>query len=317
MYDFDRDVIDALIKNKPGKGNVDKVKDEKYGEDYIPDQIVMVVDRSGSMGSIKEDAEGGINSFITDNQKEGKALFTMVEFDTNYDVLCYKIPLDQIDRYNLRPRGMTALNDAIGQAFADVDEGDKNDEHSKIGVIVTDGGENASKEWTKDAVFARIEKLKEKGWEFIFLAANQDAIETGSDYGFGKDTTLNFNDESVSSVYSAATAYSVSHRGGRGMDFGAKKMRASAAMDSFVESDEVLSSINTHKTSDSTDAQYVPSSVNITNIPSVDINNMTITEDDINAVLNETPVGFDKETLTGYVDELKVDLKKALAEEDK
>jgi len=245
MFNFeDKEIIDALIKNKPGVGNIDKPKDDNYK----PDQIVMVVDRSGSMGSIQEDAEGGINSFIDENKKEGSAIFTMVEFDTEYNVLCSNTPLEEIERYNLRPRGMTALMDAIGQAFADVDEGKKDDEHSKIAVIVTDGGENSSKEWTRGQIFKRIEELKEKGWEFIFLAANQDALESGGSYGFNADTTLNFNENSVQSVYSAASAYSVSHRSIRGRDLSMKKAMASNAMKSVVNDDTVLASINTHNT---------------------------------------------------------------------
>jgi hypothetical protein len=247
MFEFeDKEVIDALIKNKPGVGNINKPKDDNYK----PDQIVMVVDRSGSMNSIKEDAEGGINSFIDENKKEGSAIFTMVEFDNEYDVLCNKTPLEEIQRYNLRPRGATALMDAIGNAFADVDEGKKDDIHSKIGVIVTDGGENASKEWTRDQIFKRIEELKEKGWEFIFLAANQDALKSGGSYGFDAGTSLNFNENSVQSVYSAASAYSVSHRSARGMNLDMKKSMASDAMKSVVTEDEVLSSINTHNISE-------------------------------------------------------------------
>jgi hypothetical protein len=250
MQDFEKDVIDAIIKGKPGKGNVEKADPtDTITKELTPtDHIVMVVDRSGSMGSIREDAEGGVNGFIEENKKVGKAIFTMVEFDSEYDVIYDKADLQTVERYNLRPRGMTALMDAIGIAFSGAE--DVQIDGSKIAVIVTDGGENASQEWNKEKIFNRIDELKKKGWDFIFLAANQDALESGGGYGFDSGTTLNFDRNTVGDTYKVASAYAVSHRSMRGSGLKAKKAYASSVMDEMVANNESLSTINTHKSGD-------------------------------------------------------------------
>lgn len=234
MKDYEKDVIDSLIKNKPGEGNVERKEPAK--KDYI----VMVVDRSGSMMDIKTDSEGGINSFIKDQQDlEGKALFTMVEFDTEYDVVYEKVDINEVKKYVLHPRGMTAMRDAIGKALAEVD--DVQVDGAKMVVIVTDGHENASREWTKEQMLSRITKLKEKDWDFIFLAANQDALESGSDYGFDRKTTLNFTNDSVMEGYKAASVYALSRRAGR------TRSSAVADMDGVIHKSSKLSSVNLHK----------------------------------------------------------------------
>jgi hypothetical protein len=80
--------------------------------------ITLVVDRSGSMEQVREDAEGGVNSFIEQQAKEpGQALFTLVQFDTEYEFLHKGVPIAEVPQYELVPRGMTALLDAVGRAI--------------------------------------------------------------------------------------------------------------------------------------------------------------------------------------------------------
>jgi hypothetical protein len=150
--------------------------------------ITLVVDRSGSMEKVREDAEGGVNSFIEQQAKEpGEALLTLVQFDTEYEFLHKGVPITEVPKYQLVPRGMTALLDAVGRAINETGERlAKMDELDRPGlvifVVMTDGLENSSKEFSKSDVKAMIERQQEKyNWHFTFLGANQDAFaEAGS-----------------------------------------------------------------------------------------------------------------------------------------
>ena len=85
--------------------------------------ITLVVDRSGSMAQVREDAEGGVNTFITEQGKEpGEALLTLVQFDTEYEFLHKGVQIKQVPKYELVPRGMTALLDAVGKAINETGE---------------------------------------------------------------------------------------------------------------------------------------------------------------------------------------------------
>lgn len=159
------------------------------------DEIVCIVDRSGSMSSIRTDAAGGLNAFIEEQKGVGKAQLTIIEFDTTVDTVCDQVDINEAAEYELKPRGMTALLDAIGTVIGDPDKYET-DDGKTIVVIVTDGGENSSKEWTHDKITKLIEQRKEDGWEFLFLASNQDAIAVGSSYGFAAEDSVSFANNS-------------------------------------------------------------------------------------------------------------------------
>lgn len=170
----------------------------------VKDEIIIVVDRSGSMSSICEDAQGGINNFISEQKEvEGGANLTLVEFDTEYDVVHNRADIQSVSDYLLVPRGMTALNDAIGTAINTV----KDPEGKVIVVIVTDGGENSSREYTGSDVKDLIEAKTADGWEFVFLAANQDAIKTGGSLGIDAARSVNYvaDAEGAQFAYAAAS----------------------------------------------------------------------------------------------------------------
>ena len=126
--------------------------------------ITLVVDRSGSMEQIREDAEGGVNSFISQQAKEpGEALLTLVQFDTEYEFLHTGVPIQNVPRYELVPRGMTALLDAVGRAINETGERlAKMPQPDRPGlvifVVMTDGQENSSKEFNKSQVKEMIER---------------------------------------------------------------------------------------------------------------------------------------------------------------
>lgn len=153
-------------------------------------EIILVVDRSGSMASIQADASGGLNNFIKEQREmPGRANVTLVQFDTVYEKLLDNVPIQRVDKYKLEPRGATALLDAMGRTIIDVGTRlHHTPEHQRPGkvvmVIVTDGEENSSREFAKEKVFEMVRHQQEKyQWQFIFLAANQDAIQVAHTYG--------------------------------------------------------------------------------------------------------------------------------------
>ena len=169
------------------------------------DEIVCIVDRSGSMNSMRADAEGGLNSFIEEQKKVGDANLTIVEFDTDVDVVCDQVNINEAAPYVLKPRGMTALLDAIGMVIAEKEKY-TTDTGKTIVVVMTDGDENSSREWKRDKIFSLINERKEEGWEFMFLAAGQDAISVGQSYGFDANSTVSFADNGVGATHANAVA---------------------------------------------------------------------------------------------------------------
>jgi Mg-chelatase subunit ChlD len=163
-------------------------------------EIVMVVDRSGSMMDCCADAEGGINAFITEQKAvEGDANFTLVQFDTEYEFVHVGTPIKKVPQYVLRPRGYTALLDAVGRAISETGERlAKMDESERpatvIVVIVTDGEENSSKEFTLEKVREMITHQRENySWHFNFLGADDTAFAQASQMGISAQCAAVYN----------------------------------------------------------------------------------------------------------------------------
>ncbi len=160
--------------------------------------LVLVVDRSGSMETIREDMEGGIKALLADQADEpGRCLVTLAQFDSGYEVLYDGVPVAELDDYRLVPRGSTALLDAMGRTISTVSArlvGLPRDERpaNVIFAVVTDGLENASREWTRDAVMAAVKERIDAGWHFTFIGANQDAIREGERLGVSPDASMKF-----------------------------------------------------------------------------------------------------------------------------
>jgi Mg-chelatase subunit ChlD len=178
--------------------------------------ITLVVDRSGSMQERREDAEGGVNAFIQAQAKEPEeALLTLVQFDTEYEILHRGVPIDDVPDYRLEPRGMTALLDAVGRAINEtgirLEKMKKADRPGLvIFVITTDGLENSSREFTKAQIKEMIEHQQTKyGWHFTFLGANQDAFAEGGAMGMRASAVANFTMDKVGAAY-AMTSQKVS-----------------------------------------------------------------------------------------------------------
>jgi Mg-chelatase subunit ChlD len=160
--------------------------------------LVLVVDRSGSMETIRTDMEGGIKSLLADQADEpGQCLVTLVQFDTEYEVLFDAVPAAELRDYRLVPRGSTALLDAMGRTISTVRARLATLPREKrpvnvIVAVVTDGLENSSREWTRDAVMAAVKDRIDAGWHFTFIGANQDAIQEGERLGVNADASMTF-----------------------------------------------------------------------------------------------------------------------------
>ena len=169
-------------------------------------EIIFILDRSGSMSGLESDTIGGFNSMI-ERQKsaEGEALFSTVLFDNTSEVIHDRVSVQDIKpmtRDDYTVRGCTALLDAIGGAIHHIGNVHKYarfedvPEHTLF-VITTDGMENASRFYTSDQVKQMIQRQKTKyGWEFLFLGANIDAVETARHFGIGADRAVNYNSDS-------------------------------------------------------------------------------------------------------------------------
>ncbi|MCD8106655.1 MAG: hypothetical protein LUE20_01655 [Oscillospiraceae bacterium] len=167
-------------------------------------EIVFILDRSGSMSGLEEDTIGGFNSMIEKQKNtEGEALISTVLFDNKSEVIHDRVNLKDIKpmtREDYYVRGCTALLDAIGDAIHHIGNIHKYareedvPEHTLF-VITTDGMENASRHYSSDEVKKMIESRKESGWEFLFLGANIDAVETARRFGINKDRAVNYHSD--------------------------------------------------------------------------------------------------------------------------
>ena len=169
-------------------------------------EMVFILDRSGSMAGLEDDTIGGFNSMIErQKQAEGEAVVSTVLFSNVSSVLHDRVDVRQIapmTRKEYCVGGTTALIDAIGGAIHHIGNVHKyareedRPEHT-VFAITTDGMENASRAYTADRVREMIGRQKEKyGWEFLFLGANIDAVETASRFGIGEDRAVNFHNDS-------------------------------------------------------------------------------------------------------------------------
>ena len=166
-------------------------------EDKTPvTHVLAVIDMSGSMGPLAPDVRGGFNTYLADLKADVDTTYrlTVTVFDTTFESLAVDLPLDEVpelDERNYRPRGMTALNDAVGKTLAEFDaKHGKVKKHEKVLMAIqTDGQENSSREFTAPQVKAMIEERDASDrWAFIFLGAGPEAFSTGNAYGLGAST---------------------------------------------------------------------------------------------------------------------------------
>ena len=165
-------------------------------------ELVFILDKSGSMSGLEKDTIGGYNSMLKKQKEEdGECVITTVLFDNNYELLHDRIDIRAVNKLTKKDYtagGSTALLDAIGRTVNKIGNAQQNTAENYraekvMFVIITDGEENASKEYSSMQVKKMIQRQKEKyGWDFVFLGANIDAVETAERFGIDVDRAVDY-----------------------------------------------------------------------------------------------------------------------------
>ena len=193
-------------------------------EEYT--HISIILDRTGSMESIRDDTIGGFNTFLKEQQQEvGTATLTLAQFDTQnpYEVIHQFAPIhdvSELTRKTYVPRASTPLLDAIGRGINDLEQrlADMDPSQSParvVFVIITDGQENSSKEFRKDQIVKMLQQKQDQdGWQFVFLSADLASINDAMAYGFQAASTMSHDRsaEGTASAWASLSARTSDHR---------------------------------------------------------------------------------------------------------
>lgn len=169
-------------------------------------ELVFILDKGGSMGGLETDTIGGYNAMLKKQQAlDGECHITTVLFNDGYQLLHDRIDIkavSQITENEYSVGGSTALFDAIGRTIHKIGDAQKHTSEEYraeivMVVIITDGEENSSREYSAERIKGMIERQKTKyGWEFIFLGANIDAVQTASRFGINADRAQDYHADS-------------------------------------------------------------------------------------------------------------------------
>lgn len=185
--------------------------------------IAVLLDRSGSMESVKHETISGYNAFIKEQKTAGdNASLTLVQFDSaGIDTLQEFTPIRDVPDLNadtFQPRGMTPLLDALGKTVENTGKSlaampDANRPDKIVFVVITDGQENASHSFTKSRIKDMIEhQSKVYNWQFVYLGANQDAFAEAGSMGFQSANVADFVGAATADAFHASTANVASYR---------------------------------------------------------------------------------------------------------
>lgn len=209
--------------------------------------ISFIQDRSGSMQSVWEETLNGFKVYVSDLQKDQakddqvEYLFSLTTFDTEIDTPYIGEKIGNVKNDKLKefgPRGGTALYDAVGKTLQAIDDDKKLTFDKAIVVIVTDGQENSSREWSKDALHAAIdERIKRGNWTFTYLGTQPETWANASSLGMGVGASATYTAANAAATYatmSTATANMARSAMGQSMSFlhdnTTVSMRASVGM---------------------------------------------------------------------------------------
>ncbi|WP_336214314.1 vWA domain-containing protein [Nonomuraea sp. LPB2021202275-12-8] len=174
--------------------------------------IEVVLDRSGSMNKIKADTEGGLRAFLDQQRANpGRTLVSLHTFDDRYETVYADTPLADVPDFTLQPRGATALLDAVGRTIATA--------HAKLAampavyrpsevivVILTDGHENVSREYSGADIKRLVTEQEKVGWIFLYLSAHLDAFDVAGGMGIRADTVVVYDHDRSEEALGAAGA---------------------------------------------------------------------------------------------------------------
>ena len=199
--------------------------------------LYFLLDRSGSMQSIKADTEGGFAAFVEEQKRApGECRVTLAQFDNDYDVVYAERALADVPALDLQPRGSTALLDAMGRAITDAGARlaalpEDQRPGTVIVAVMTDGMENASQEWTHPAIKALVTQQTDQwGWQFLYMGADQDAIEVGAQLGVDRAHSVTYGRRRSGAAMGAAAAKISKLRA-------ARMVSPAAPMEAFTEAE--------------------------------------------------------------------------------
>lgn len=187
-------------------------------------ELVVILDKSGSMHSVVSDTIGGFNALLEEQKKGvGDIKVTLALFDDHYKLLHNGVVIadvPKLDENTYKPSGSTALLDAIGRTVDEVGarlaKTPEEERPSKVIVaIITDGEENCSREYNKTKIAEKIKHQTDKyAWQFLFLGANQDAFAEAGNIGIAQAFACNYNATCTRGVVKAVSAYTFAARAG-------------------------------------------------------------------------------------------------------
>jgi len=169
-------------------------------------EVVFILDASGSMYHLTSDTIGGFNAMLKKQKEtEGQVLVNVVTFNSQARTIIDRVPIDRVPEMSekdYQANGSTALLDAIGSTIDHISTIHKYIRKEDVPgqtlfMITTDGYENASRQYSRHDIRKLIEKKKQAGWEFVFMGATEDAIETAASYGIGEDKAVRFVSDEV------------------------------------------------------------------------------------------------------------------------
>lgn len=189
--------------------------------------ICLLIDRSGSMASIQQAAEDGVNEFVKGQAAQAGGIgrrntIRIAQFDTVYDTVQASIPASVTPPYRLIPRNGTALLDAMGKAITEFGAelaamGEKQRPGVVILAVMTDGAENSSFEYSWEAIEAMVQHQENTyQWQILYLGANQDAIAVGARLGIHRDRAMTYAASAVGtrSTYDSVNTYAANASSG-------------------------------------------------------------------------------------------------------
>jgi uncharacterized protein YegL len=205
----------------------------------------LVIDESGSMGTLRQATIDGANGWLGDQRKDGpEDLLTLVTFDAPPDptkprvrVMYDGVPLKEVvelTEANYNPQGNTPLYDAIGATISRIEADARSTDRTVVLVVMTDGLENASEEYTREAIAAKIEQKERDGWTIMYLGANQDAKEVAAGMCLDADFAVTY----ASTRRGTARAYDASSNATSQLRSGRTRSAASASLHTASATEE-------------------------------------------------------------------------------